>query len=263
MAPLDVIEVQAKLATAVLGRPLEYRERVASTQDLVRAAAEAGSAEGLAVIAGQQVAGRGRLGRAWWSPPRSGLYLSLLLRPTLPAEQVPWITMCLALGAAEGVEQVCGLRPDLKWPNDLELQGRKLAGILAEGAFCDNRLSYVVAGLGLNANVDFSSQPDLRATATSLQQELGRPVDMGTLLVAILEHTEDHYLALGRGTSPVPAWSARLVTLNHSVAARLPGGEVINGTAFGVLPDGALRVRLSDGSEEILRSVDVTLHHEY
>lgn len=263
MAPLDVTEIQAKLATAVLGWPLEYREQVDSTQDLARIAAESGAAEGLAVVAGQQGAGRGRMGRSWWSPPGGGLYLSLLLRPALPGEQVPWITMGLALGAAEGVEQVCGLRPDLKWPNDLELQGRKLAGILAEGAFCAGRLSYVVAGLGLNANVDFSAQPGLQARATSLQQELGRPVDVGALLVAILEHTEKHYLALCRGNSPVPAWSSRLVTLNRTVTAQLPGGEMISGIACGVLSDGALRLRLEDGSEEIMRSVDVTLHHEH
>jgi len=115
----------------------------------------------------------------------------------------------LGLGTAAAVEQICGLRPDLKWPNDLELRGRKLAGILAEGAFTGDRLGYVVAGLGLNANVDFAAKPDLQTIATSLQQELGRPVDMAALLVAILERTEVHYLELRRGISPVPAWSAR------------------------------------------------------
>jgi BirA family biotin operon repressor/biotin-[acetyl-CoA-carboxylase] ligase len=263
MAQIDVAAVQANLATAVLGRPLIYRERVASTQDIVRAAANAGAPEGLAVFAGHQVAGRGRAGRTWWSPPGGGLYLSLLLRPSLSGERLPWVTMCLALGTAEAVEQVCGLRPDLKWPNDLEIRGRKLAGILAEGVFGADRLDFVVAGLGLNASVDFDSQLDLQGTATSLQQELGRPVDVAALLVAILERTDDHYLALRQGTSPLPAWSARLVTLHRGVEAHMPDGRLISGTATGVLPDGALRIRLSDGREEILRAVDVTLRHEH
>jgi BirA family biotin operon repressor/biotin-[acetyl-CoA-carboxylase] ligase len=263
MPRLDIAEVQARLTATLLGRPLRYHDQVASTQDLVRAAADAGAPEGLAVVAGQQLAGRGRAGRSWWSPPAGGLYLSLLLRPVLPGTHVPWITMCLALGTAEAVEQVCGLRPDLKWPNDLELRGRKLAGILAEGAFTGDRLSYVVAGLGLNANVDFGSQPDLQASATSLQQALGQPVDMATLLVAVLERTEEHYLALRHGVSPVPSWSARLATLNRAIEARLPSGQTIIGTACGILDDGALRIRLDDGQEEILRAVDVTLRHEH
>lgn len=263
MYSLDVAAAQAMLTTTLLGRPLHYEAQVDSTQDLVRAAADAGAPEGLAVVAGQQLAGRGRAGRSWWSPPAGGLYLSLLLRPTLPGTHVPWITMCLALGTAEAVEHICGLRPDLKWPNDLELRGRKLAGILAEGTFSGERLSHVVAGLGLNANVDFSSQPVLQAIATSLQQELGYPVDPSALLVAILERTEEHYLALRRGVSPVPAWSARLVTLNRAVEAHQPGGQTISGTACGVLDDGALRIRLDDGHEEIIRAVDVTLRHEH
>ncbi len=153
---LDITKVQRMLSTSQLGRPLRYLPSVASTQDVAREAALSGAPGGLAVVAGQQTAGKGRSGRAWWSPPTGGLYVSLLLRPVLPPEHVSWVTMCLALGAAEAIETVCGLRPDLKWPNDLEWQGRKLAGILAESAFTGNHLDYVIAGIGLNVAVDFS-----------------------------------------------------------------------------------------------------------
>lgn len=253
------LALQAALTTQVLGRPLRYLASVTSTQDVARAAAEMGEPEGLVVVAGQQTAGRGRAGRSWWSPPEGGLYMSLLLRPPLAAEQINWLTMSLALGAAEGVEQVCGLAVDIKWPNDLELHGRKLAGILAEGAFDRDRLSFAVVGLGLNANMTFDAQPDLRASATSLRAELGRPVDFPPLLAAILAATERHYLALQQGISPVPAWRARLVTLNKVVDARMEDGRQVAGRAVDVLPDGALCIQVAGGAVEIVRASDVTL----
>lgn len=256
---IDISAVEAALATAVIGRPVQYSPSVASTQELARAAAQAGAPEGLAVLAGQQTAGRGRAGRAWWSPPAGGLYLSLLLRPRLAAEYVSWLTMCLALGTAEAVQDVCGLRPGVKWPNDLEVNGRKLAGILCEGAFQDDRLSYVIAGLGLNVALDFSSRPDLAGSATSLQAELGQPVDLTGLVVAVLTRIEDHYLALQQGVSPQPAWASRLATLGQPVQAVGEDGRIIRGLASAVLPDGALCIRLVDGRQEIVRAMDVTV----
>jgi len=249
----------ATLNTHLLGRPLRAYSAVSSTQEIARAEAEQGAAEGLAVVASEQVAGRGRLGREWWSPPTGGLYLSLLLRPRLPAERLAWVTMAVALGAAEAVEQATGLPVDLKWPNDLEVRGRKVAGILAEGAFVDGRLAYVIAGLGLNVDMDFSGQPDLQARATSLSAELGQPVAEEALLAPILEHIEQHYLALSAGVSPVSAWSARLVTLGQPVEVSLADGRRLAGLAEQVEPDGALRLRLADGRLEIVRAGDVSL----
>ncbi|MEI2690434.1 MAG: biotin--[acetyl-CoA-carboxylase] ligase [Anaerolineae bacterium] len=161
MFSFDSNALAARLNTSLLGHPLTYLDSVASTQAVVRTAALAGAAEGLAVMAGQQTAGKGRAGRSWWSPPSGGLYLSLLLRPKLPGDLVAWAIMALSLGAADAIEQVCGLHVEIKWPNDLQYQGRKLAGVLAEGAFTGQRLDYVIAGIGLNVAVDFSSQPDL------------------------------------------------------------------------------------------------------
>ena len=256
---LDIAKVQRMLSTSQLGRPLHYLPSVASTQDVAREAALSGAPGGLAVVAGQQTAGKGRAGRAWWSPPTGGLYVSLLLRPVLPPEHVSWVTMCLALGAAEAIEVVCGLRPDLKWPNDLEWQGRKLAGILAESAFTGNHLDYVIAGIGLNAAVDFSPQPELARTAISLQTALGRPVDSSALLVALLSWVETHLMAMEQGISPLAAWKERLVTLGQPVQAKGLDGRVLSGVAADVLQDGSLLLRLDNGAEEIVRALDVTL----
>ncbi len=259
MDTFDVTAVQRTLSTVQLGRPLRYLPSVASTQDVAREAALAGAPGGLAVVAGQQTAGKGRSGRSWWSPPAGGLYVSLLLRPVLASEHVSWVTMCLALGAAEAIEAVCGLRPDLKWPNDLEWQGRKLAGILAESAFTGNKLDFVIAGIGLNVAVDFSSQPELARSAISLQAAAGRPVDSSALLVALLSWVETHILALEQGISPLDAWKERLVTLGRRVQARSFDGRVLSGVAVDVLQDGSLLLRLDNGAEEIVRAADVTL----
>jgi BirA family biotin operon repressor/biotin-[acetyl-CoA-carboxylase] ligase len=259
MFSLDQASVEARLRTSLLGRPLVYQASVESTQDAARKAAQTGAAEGWAVVAGQQTAGKGRAGRSWWSPPSGGLYLSLLLRPNLTNEFTPWVTMTLALGAAEAIAQVCGLAVDIKWPNDLQWQGRKLAGVLAEGAFTGNRLDYVIAGIGLNVAIDFSSQPELADSAVSLQAAADRPVDPVELLAALLERTERHYLALRAGHSPLAAWQARLHTLGRPVVARAANGQIHSGIARAVLPDGALRIDLDGGGSAVVRASDVTL----
>ncbi len=262
MFSLDQASIEARVQTSLLGRPLVYLESVESTQDVAREAARAGAAEGLAIVAGQQTAGKGRAGRSWWSPPTGGLYLSLLLRPGLPGEFVPWTTMTLALGAAEAIEQVCDLAVDIKWPNDLQWQGRKLAGVLAEGAFTGGRLDYVVAGVGLNVAIDFSAQPELAGIAVSLHTAAGRPVNPVELLAVLLERTEQHYLALRAGHSPLAAWQARLHTLGRPVTARAADGQIHTGVARAVLPDGALRIDLDDGGSAIVRASDVTLREQ-
>ncbi len=261
MFTLDQTAIEARLRTVVLGRPLVCLERVESTQTVVREAARRGAAEGLAVAAGQQTAGKGRAGRSWWSPPSGGLYLSLLLRPNLPGELIPWTVMALALGAAEAVEQLCGLSVEIKWPNDLLLQGRKLAGVLAEGAFTGSRLDYVVAGIGLNVATDFSGQPELAGTAISLEAALGASVDPASLLAALLERSEQHYLAMQAGVSPLAAWQARLETLGRPVTVHLADGRQLHGVARAVLPDGALHIDLEGGGSQEVRANDVSLRH--
>lgn len=260
MVQIDQRALEAQLQTRLLGRPLIYLPSVESTQDMVREAARGGAREGLAVIAGQQTKGRGRAGRRWWSPPQGGLYLSLLLRPhSLQHHTLAWLTMALSLGAAEAIEQVADLAVPIKWPNDLEWQGHKLAGVLAEGAFSGEQLDYVVVGIGLNLDVDFSAQPDLAAAAVSLTALADGPVPATALVAALLYHTEQHYLAACAGHSPTPAWSARLVTLGRAVTARTPDGRAYHGIARQVMPDGALQLDLDAGGSVVVRADDVTL----
>jgi BirA family biotin operon repressor/biotin-[acetyl-CoA-carboxylase] ligase len=185
--------------------------------------------------------------------------MSLLLRPPLQTNQFNWITMATTLGAAEAVEMSSNLTVGIKWPNDLVLHGRKLAGVLAESAFSGQRLEYAVVGLGLNVNIDFAEHPGLSEVATSLRAELARAVDMTSLLATILARMEHHYLALKQGLSPQPAWARRLITLGQLVTATRADGSTISGIAEQVFPDGALRIRLQDERLELLQAGDVTL----
>lgn len=216
-----------------------------------------------------QTAGRGRLNRAWWAPPGGSLLISLLLRPSLPPRLAGQLTMCLGLAAVGGIEATTGLRPALKWPNDLLWQGRKLGGMLTELRTSGERLEYAVLGLGINVNVTAESDPaaetaalnlpaELTATATSLQIALGRPVARLELLAAILAHCEGWYDRLLAGDLLHEAWAARLDTLSRDVVVGLPAGAR-RGRAVGVTPEGALIVRWPEGCEEPVWAGDVTV----
>lgn len=245
--------------TTVIGSTVIVLPLVDSTQNIVRQAAQQGAAEGLVVVAGQQTAGKGRLGRDWWSPDDGGLYASMLLRPRITPDRLGWITMAVALGAAEAIEAVCGVRPELKWPNDLTWRGRKLAGVLAEAAFVDSQISHVIAGIGLNLQTDFAQRPDLAGRAISLQGITGQPIPVKPLLELLLLHIETHYLALQAGISPQPLWSQRLATLGQPVTVTTMAGETLNGIAERVEDDGRLLLRLSDGDTRTVSAGDVTL----
>jgi BirA family biotin operon repressor/biotin-[acetyl-CoA-carboxylase] ligase len=247
------------LTTHRLGRPVLFFPTIGSTNDVIHEHAQAGAAEGLLAVADEQTAGRGRLDRRWWAPPGSSLLMSLLLRPPIPPVQAARLTMCLGLGAVEGIEQVTGLRPQLKWPNDLLLEGRKLGGMLTELRWDGNRIEYAVLGLGVNVNVEFDSgsPPDVVATGVSLSMALDRPVDRLPLLVAILAACEAWYDRLLTGQSPHEAWSARLGTLGREVAVTLPTGP-LRGTAAGVTAEGALLVRDESGQMHTVWAGDVT-----
>ena len=253
---LSVLSIEQALTTRRLGHPVVYLERIGSTNDVVLQRAAAGAPEGLLVLAEEQTAGRGRQDRTWWAPPGSSLLMSLLLRPPIPAARAAQLTMCLGLAAAEGVEQISGLRPGLKWPNDLLLDGRKLAGMLTELRLSGDQVAYAVLGLGLNVNLEFTS-PDLAPIAISLQMAAGHPVERLPLLAAILERCEARYERLLAGESPHVAWSARLDTLGRRVVVSLPAGT-LEGLAVGVNAQGALLVQADDGQVSTVWAGDVS-----
>jgi BirA family transcriptional regulator, biotin operon repressor / biotin---[acetyl-CoA-carboxylase] ligase len=233
-----------------LWRSLEVVERIGSTNAELLTRAAAGAEEGTVLVAEHQDAGRGRLDRTWTSPPRAGLTVSFLVRPDVPAARRGWLPLLTGVALAESVGEVTGVRASVKWPNDLlALDGRKLAGILAEAVD-----GAVVVGTGLNVN---TSAGELPGTGTSLSVVTGAPVDRGPVLLAFLRAVGRRYRrwadALG---DPVAsglaedylAWSS---TVGTTVSVTLPDGSVLDGVAQAVDWDGRLVVATNGGTVEL------------
>jgi BirA family biotin operon repressor/biotin-[acetyl-CoA-carboxylase] ligase len=245
------------LTTRSVGRRLEYRAVLGSTQDLARELARAGAPEGTVVLAGRQTAGRGRLGRSFISP-RGGLYFTVILRPALESASGGRLPIIAALAVARGLEQVAGLRTALKWPNDVLVGGRKICGILLESDLTGEAVNYVLLGIGINVNADVSAYPEIAAIATSAAAEAGREVSREALAAAVLDELERLYLAVQAGRPVRDEWRARLDTLGRQVRATW-GQTVEEGLAEDVDGDGSLILRRPDGSRVTIAAGDVTL----
>lgn len=214
---------------------LRWFDRLDSTNTYALDAARAGAPEGLVVVADEQTAGRGRLGRRWESAPGASLLVSVLVRPDPDSAQT--VTMATALALADAVENVAGFRPGLKWPNDLVVGDRKLAGVLAES---DG--SAVVVGAGCNVN--WGELPaELAGTATSCDLEAGRSVDREALLVCFLHALDDQLDRLGQVAAE---YRSRLETLGRRVRVERVDDE-IQGEAIDLDADGALVIVADDG----------------
>lgn len=211
--------------------------------------------EGLIVIAGEQTAGRGRLTRSWRSPP-GGLYLSLLLRPHIPLIQASQLTMLVSLAAITACQNIAGVTPRPKWPNDLLLAGKKLAGVLTEIEYSDQWLRHAIIGMGLNVNTRFD-EPPLAAIATSLQIATGASHDLDALADAFIRALSDRYDAFLAGASPHQDWARQLEPLGKRVEVQQPGQSLLQGLAEEVTPEGALRIRDDAGKMHVIWAGDV------
>jgi len=243
-------EVVNGLRTSWLGRPFYYYDEVGSTNQVAKDLADGGAPEGTVVVAETQKSGRGRLGRSWFSPGSKGIWVSVVLRPRVPPVQLPQLSLLAAVAAVEAVEETTGLRPGIKWPNDLLLRERKLAGILTEMRAEMDTTQYVVLGIGINVNLaqeDFT--PDIRPLATSLEVELGRRVERLPLLQALLYRLEAWYERWQEeGFAPVAqAWREASITLGHQVRV-VAAERVYAGRAVDIDGEGALLVEEEGGN---------------
>jgi BirA family biotin operon repressor/biotin-[acetyl-CoA-carboxylase] ligase len=226
-----------------------HEPSVTSTNDLAREAARRGWPDRSVFVADYQTAGRGRHGRSWTAPPRAGLLFSVLLRRRDAPPHT--YTMVASVAVCEAIERLLALEPAIKWPNDVMLGDRKVAGVLAE-AVGDGTDQAVVVGIGINANLNAETLAPLPA-ATSLALEAGRPVHRGELLVLVLERI-DRWLARpgARLAAEIwPTWQRRLWGRDQRVRVR-ENGEEIEGTILGARPDGSLRVRTPDGERRVV-----------
>lgn len=227
--------------------PVRWFESIDSTNRYVMAEAVAGAAEGLVAVADEQRAGRGRLGRSWVAPPGVSLLVSVLLRPELSPELWHVVTLAAAVAAIDAVRESCGIEALVKWPNDVMVDDRKLAGILSEvsgGA--------LVVGLGLNVQWQ-EFPPELAGTATACNMHTTRSVDRGELLVAWLRALDTRLRA---ADDVVATTRARSATLGRPVRVDL-AGEAVEGVAVDLTAEGFLVVRRDDGREAVITAGDV------
>jgi len=234
------------------GFDVRWHASLPSTMDAAAALAHAGAAHGVVVAAEQQTAGRGRRGTTWESPPGAGLYFSLIARsahvPSPQPQALSLITLAAGVGVRDGVAAATGLAPDLKWPNDLLVNGRKLAGILAEGQAIGTPQQAVIIGVGLNVQ-PAAYPPDVSRRATSLEGELGRPVDRDELLSALLAGLGDRLARLEQSPGDIlQAWRAA----SPSASGTRVEWDGRHGTTAGIDDSGALLIRTTTGTERVI-----------
>jgi BirA family biotin operon repressor/biotin-[acetyl-CoA-carboxylase] ligase len=255
--PLDARFLQGRLVRpGSLWTQIDVLTETESTNAVVAAAARAGAPEGLLVIAEYQSLGRGRLGRTWTTPARSALLMSALLRPTaVPADRWPWLGLLVPLAVAAAVRRVGEIEAVVKWPNDVLVEDRKLAGILLERV----EGPAAVVGIGLNVTLRESEKP--QPAATSLVLEGAATTDRATVLAAVLRELATRYQAwvdaAGDPSTILPSYHELSATLGRLVRVELPDGTYLEGRARDLDDDGRLIVDTPDGPRP-LAAGDVT-----
>jgi BirA family biotin operon repressor/biotin-[acetyl-CoA-carboxylase] ligase len=256
---LELSKIHRALGAGRLGRSLHYFLELDSTNTYARRLAECGASEGEIVIAEQQTNGRGRLGRYWISPPFVNLYLSVVLRPTLPPHQAPQITLMAAVALADTIAAVASQSPAIKWPNDIVMGGKKLAGILTESSSDSRAIDFVILGIGVNLNFPRADMPaEIRDRATSLMEFTAQPVHRETFAARLIQDLDRCYGILQEsGFAEIASrWDARFMLRGKRVRVEMMEEEVL-GTARGIDKDGALIVEDDRGELQRVIAGDV------
>ena len=259
-------ELSGPLSGSLVGSGLLCLDVIDSTNTECKRQAMAGAAEGLVVTAEEQTGGRGRRGRSFQSPRGKGLYLSALLRPRLEPSQVSNFTAWVAVAVCDGIQAACGVRPQIKWTNDIILNGKKLVGILTELGLVSesNDLDYLVTGIGVNVNQSAGDfDPEIRDMATSLALALGRPVRRSELAVQIIRALDRAYAGFPRNQEEyLEKYRAGCITIGKQVQVITPSSRR-EGFAVGVDDEFDLLVRFPDGTEEAFSSGEVSVRGMY
>ncbi len=250
---LDVEKVRRRLAGRMIGNAVAHHLLLTSTMDEARRLAEGGISEGAVVVAEEQTGGRGRFDRSWISPPGCGLTFSVVLRPA--GCRLHYVNMAAALAVRSAAADLTGLAPTIKWPNDVRIGGKKIAGILVEAAL-GGASGHAIVGVGLNVSMDASKVPGIEQTATSLAAEMGGYLDRAEVMIAVLERLDEAYRLPG----PVllDRWRGALDTLGRRVRVQ-SGGRSLEGEAVGVDDRGSLLLLPRCGPAVTLTAGEVTL----
>ncbi len=247
--------VTDNLATHFIGQRVIYYPQLTSTMDVARQEAQRGATEGTVVIADEQTAGRGRLKRVWLSP-KGSIALSIILYPDVL--HLPYLIMLASLAAVHTIEKVADLKPQVKWPNDVLINGKKVCGILIESNVQKNKAAYAIIGIGINVNLRPSDFPEISPIATSLADELGAEVSRLDLVRQLLVEIEKLYTTLPDGELIYQEWRDKLMTLGRRVQVK-SGKATLEGIAESVARDGSLLLRHSNGNLTKILAGDVSL----
>ena len=252
---LSPVAITDNLTTRFIGQRVICYPRLTSTMDMARHQVQQGAREGTVIVAGEQTAGRGRIKRTWLSP-KGSIALSIILYPQLA--YLSSLIMVASLAVVHSIAKVTGLKSQIKWPNDVLVNDKKVCGILIESDVKGNVVDYAIIGMGVNANLRLSEFPEVLSTATSLSHELGKDISRLDMIRCLLAETERLYLALPTGQSVYQEWRDNLVTLGKKVQVR-SGATTYKGMAESVASDGSLLLRQSAGSLIKIVTGDVTL----
>ena len=252
-------DIENGLNCRLIGQKVISFTETDSTNVQARRIAEEGGIEGTVVVADQQNSGLGRLGRRWESPSGVNLYCSILLRPQIPVQQAPQLTFLSAVTVVETLKEVCQLTAEVKWPNDILVNGAKISGLLNEMSAETEQIHFVILGVGINLNMTASQFPDgLNYPATSVLLETGNPVDRLVFLRAFLQRLDLYYAEfLQEGFAPIrDRWENLCNLINVQVEVDL-GSHHCCGTVVGLDSDGALRLQLENGKVERILAGDI------
>ncbi|MFD0768511.1 biotin--[acetyl-CoA-carboxylase] ligase [Bacillus sp. CGMCC 1.60114] len=254
-------EIQLGLQTEFLGRTVYFEESVTSTQQIAARLAYEGAAEGTVVVAEEQTAGRGRLSRKWYSPKGTGIWMSIILRPTVPIHQAPQLTLLAAVSVAQAIEKCTNLSVGIKWPNDILINGKKVVGILTEMQADPDKINAVIIGIGINVNQKQEHfAEEIQHIATSLAIEAEKTIVRAELMQQIFLQMEKLYKEyLDRGFSVIKLlWESYAVSIGKEITARTMT-NTITGIAKGITADGVLILEDHEGVVHHIHSADIEI----
>ncbi len=261
---LSLSELQSRIKTKMAGKHLLYFDVTGSTNTEAKKQAENGAPEGLLVVADKQESGKGRRGRSWESPSGSNIFMTILLRPSFAPEKASMTTLVMALSTAQAITDVSGLKAEIKWPNDIVINKKKVVGILTELAMEADYIQYLVCGVGINVN-QAEIPENIKNTATSLYLEGGKRINRAGLIKRVMEHFEENYeIFYQRGdmSGLLKAYNERLVNKGAQVRVLDPLGEY-EGISHGINEKGELLVEKEEGHIENVFAGEVSVRGIY
>ncbi|MGN7386605.1 biotin--[acetyl-CoA-carboxylase] ligase [Sporosarcina sp. SAFN-015] len=258
---VNAANIHKFLQTKTYGKVIDYYNSCESTQNIAHDAAQAGASDGTLVVSEEQTAGKGRLSRPWNSAAKKGIWMSLIVRPSLIPQQAPQMTLVAAVAVVRAIETVTGVEAMIKWPNDILINGKKMTGILTELQSEPDRVKAIVLGIGMNVNHDEEDFPmELKEIATSLKIESGMEIDRSKLIAEILGFLELYTgMYEKHGFGPIKLlWESYSNTAGKRIRAVMLH-ETIEGTALGISEDGLLELQLDDGTVRGIYSADIVI----